>query len=89
MLRPYERSLQPGLVGAGRIVPVAGLAEAAWSQNLGHAGVVTTFFSYGTVSEQRQAEIIKTLARRPEKDTQAEALTERLMLAVRRELANS
>lgn len=25
MLRPYERSLQPGLVGAGRIVPVAGL----------------------------------------------------------------
>ena len=26
MLRPYERSLQPGLVGAGRIVPVAGLA---------------------------------------------------------------
>ena len=26
MLRPYERSLQPGLVGAGRIVPVEGLA---------------------------------------------------------------
>ena len=26
MLRPYERSLQPGLVGAGRIVPVTGLA---------------------------------------------------------------
>src|SRR6476659_7378200 len=25
-LRPYERSLQPGLVGAGRIVPVAGHA---------------------------------------------------------------
>ena len=24
MLRPYERSLQPGLVGAGRIVPIAG-----------------------------------------------------------------
>jgi integrase len=61
----------------------------AWSQNLGHEGVLTTFSSYGPVSEQRQAEIIKTLAKRPEKDTQADALTERLMLAVRRELANS
>jgi integrase len=60
----------------------------AWSQNLGHSGVLTTFFSYGTVSEQRQAEIIKTLAKRPEKDAGADALTERLMLAVRKELAN-
>jgi hypothetical protein len=61
----------------------------AWSQNLGHSGVLTTFFSYGTVSEQRQAEIIKRLTKRPEKDAGADALTERLMLAVRRELANS
>jgi integrase len=61
----------------------------AWSQNLGHSGVLTTFFSYGTVSEQRQAEIIKRLVKRPKKDAQADALTERLMLAVRRELANS
>ena len=61
----------------------------AWSQNLGHSGVLTTFFSYGAVSEQRQAEIIKRLVKRPEKDAQADALTERLMLAVRRELANS
>jgi hypothetical protein len=28
MFLPYERSLQPGLVGAGVIVPVAGLIEA-------------------------------------------------------------
>ena len=28
MLQPYERSLQPGLVGAGRIVPVTGLARS-------------------------------------------------------------
>lgn len=61
----------------------------AWSQNLGHAGVVTTFFSYGTVSEQRQAEIIKTLVKRSEENTDADALTERLVLAVRRELNNS
>jgi integrase/recombinase XerD len=30
----------------------------AWSQNLGHEGVLTTLSSYGTVSEHRQREII-------------------------------
>jgi integrase/recombinase XerD len=30
----------------------------AWSQNLGHEGVLTTFFSYGNVSEGRQRQII-------------------------------
>ena len=30
----------------------------AWSQNLGHEGVLTTLFAYGTVSEGRQREII-------------------------------
>ena len=29
MILPYERSLQPGLVGAGRIIPVAGLSLEA------------------------------------------------------------
>jgi integrase len=57
----------------------------AWSQNLGHEGVLTTFSSYGPVSEQRQAELIKTLTKRPERVD--DALTERLMRAVRRELA--
>jgi len=33
----------------------------AWSQNLGHEGVLTTFFSYGEVQQDRQAEIIKLL----------------------------
>lgn len=31
----------------------------AWSQNLGHEGVLTTFYSYGTVSPRRQGEIIQ------------------------------
>jgi integrase len=31
----------------------------AWSQNLGHGGVLTTFSSYGDVSGYRQAEIIR------------------------------
>jgi len=33
----------------------------AWSQNLGHEGVLTTFFSYGEVQQDRQAQIIKRL----------------------------
>jgi len=33
----------------------------AWSQNLGHEGVLTTFYSYGDVQPQRQAEIIQQL----------------------------
>jgi integrase len=34
----------------------------AWSQNLGHEKVLTTFLSYGEVSYQRQGEIIRDLA---------------------------
>jgi len=33
----------------------------AWSQNLGHSGVLTTFTSYGTVPDTRQADIIRAL----------------------------
>ena len=33
----------------------------AWSQNLGHDGVLTTFTSYGAVSTQRQGELIAGL----------------------------
>jgi len=32
----------------------------AWSQNLGHSDVLTTFTSYGTVPLHRQAELIRT-----------------------------
>ncbi len=31
----------------------------AWSQNLGHEGVLTTFYSYGEVQENRQIDIFK------------------------------
>jgi len=31
----------------------------AWSQNLGHEGVLTTFYSYGEVQDNRQAELFK------------------------------
>ena len=33
----------------------------AWSQNHGHEGVLTTFFSYGEAGEHRQGEIIQSL----------------------------
>ncbi|WP_158884531.1 tyrosine-type recombinase/integrase [Rhodanobacter sp. L36] len=33
----------------------------AWSQNLGHDGVLTTFTSYGSVDPRRQGEIIRSL----------------------------
>jgi integrase len=45
----------------------------AWSRNLGHSGVLTTFTSYGDLSSTRQAEIIRALGR-PRK-TNAEALS--------------
>lgn len=33
----------------------------AWSQNLGHEGVLTTLYSYGEVQPMRQVEIIQKL----------------------------
>jgi len=41
----------------------------AWSQNLGHEKVLTTFLSYGGVACQRQGEIIRDLAT-PHQSTQ-------------------
>lgn len=35
----------------------------AWSQNIGHEKVLTTFYSYGEVGTARQGEIIKGLAK--------------------------
>jgi len=35
----------------------------AWSQNLGHEKVLTTFLCYGEVACQRQGEIIRDLAK--------------------------
>ncbi len=34
----------------------------AWSQNLGHDGILTTFSSYGQVSSERQADLIRDAA---------------------------
>ena len=36
----------------------------AWSQNLGHEDVLTTFTSYGSVAAGRQSDVMKALGRR-------------------------
>lgn len=50
----------------------------AWSQNLGHAGMLTTLTSYGTVAPHRQAELIRSLGdtkpATPDNDELARAL---------------
>jgi site-specific recombinase XerD len=43
----------------------------AWSQNLGHLGVLTTFTSYGGISMPRQTEIITSLAEERDADEAA------------------
>ncbi len=49
----------------------------AWSQNLGHEKVMTTFMNYGKVTSHRQAELIRQLGNVTE--TAAEdSLSERL-----------
>jgi integrase/recombinase XerD len=43
----------------------------AWSQNLGHEGVLTTLMNYGSVAADRQAEIIRSLSNAPPSHTEA------------------
>ena len=55
----------------------------AWSQNLGHEKVLTTFTSYGEVASPRQAEIIRALAQPEEPDAQVIELARTIMEATR------
>ena len=49
------------LVQFGEVVCQTPEQFKVWSQNLGHEGVMTTFMSYGTVTVNRQKELIQTL----------------------------
>lgn len=62
---PYfnPHSLRSTLVRLGEIVCQTPEEFKAWSQNLGHEGVLTTFYSYGAVSPRRQGDIIRDLAK--------------------------
>lgn len=60
---PYfnPHSLRSTLVRLGQNICKTPEDFKAWSQNLGHEHVLTTFTSYGSVDAQRQAEIIQSL----------------------------
>ncbi|MBL1261754.1 MAG: tyrosine-type recombinase/integrase [Thiotrichaceae bacterium] len=62
-------------------------AFKAWSQNMGHSGVLTTFFSYGEVQPKRQGEIIQQLGV-PREVANQSIDTEAIAKAVAREMKN-
>jgi integrase len=51
----------------------------AWSQNLGHEQVLTTFSSYGQVAADRQAELIRRLAQRRQSGTPKAEMIDRMI----------
>lgn len=61
---PYfnPHSFRNTLVRLGQDVCLSPESFKAWSQNLGHDKVLTTFLSYGQVESARQGEIIRGLA---------------------------
>jgi len=58
----YPHSFRNTLVQLGQAVCRTPEQFKAWSQNLGHEKVLTTFLSYGEVACQRQGEIIRDLS---------------------------
>jgi len=82
---PYfnPHSLRDTLVQLGERLCQTPEAFKSWSQNLGHEGVLTTFYSYGSVSRSRQRDIILGLANpkateRLDEERIAEAVARRL-----------
>jgi integrase len=65
---PYfnPHSLRSTLACLGERLCQTPEAFKAWSQNLGHEQVLTTFTSYGQVATARQGEIIEAMARPPQ-----------------------
>ncbi len=58
----------------------------AWSQNLGHEKVLTTFLNYGEVAWQRQGEILQSFAAIPQQAVETE--TDEIVEKVLRRLSN-
>ena len=71
---PYfnPHSFRNTLVRLGQYVCKSPEQYKAWSQNLGHEKVLTTFLNYGEVACQRQGEIIRDLAT-PQQEGQSDA----------------
>ena len=84
---PYfnPHSFRSTLVQFGQKVCQTPEEFKAWSQNLGHEGVLTTFYSYGAVASPRQGEIIRGLTRPAQVGSSStDELAEALVLAMRR-----
>lgn len=81
---PYfnPHSFRNTLVQLGERVCKSPEEFKAWSQNLGHEAVLTTFTSYGVVPAQRQAELIRQIGQPvnadPLLDPDVRALIERI-----------
>jgi hypothetical protein len=85
---PYfnPHSFRNTLVRLGETVCQTPEEFKAWSQNLGHEKVLTTFCSYGEVSKRRQQEILEHL-KSPHPSSESDM--ERLAKAVVKELHHS
>jgi len=82
----HPHSFRNVLVRLGETICQTPEQFKAWSQNLGHEKVLTTFYSYGEVGNWRQGEIIKSLATPRDSVTPDE---ERLAKAIAKELRQS
>lgn len=84
---PYfnPHSLRDTLVHLGETLCKTPEEFKAWSQNLGHEGVLTTFYSYGQVGSRRQGEIIQSLGEpRPAERSNADAIAEAVVRKLER-----
>jgi integrase len=82
----HPHSLRKTLVRLGQQVCKSPEEFKAWSQNLGHEKVLTTFLNYGAVAYDRQGEIIKGLSGsrqsfQPSAEAIADAVAKRLQTA--------
>jgi hypothetical protein len=82
--RADPHSFRKTLVRVGMEV-CQGSAEAfkAWSQNLGHAEVLTTFGSYGDIPAHRQRDLIRSAASTSDDDRKALELGRAALAAAR------
>jgi len=85
---PYANphSFRATLAGLGEKLCKSPEEFKAWSQNMGHEGVLTTFTSYGEVSRERQACIIRSLTNPEERGSDlpgVEKLLEAALAATR------
>lgn len=82
----HPHSIRKTLVKLGLEVCNSAEGFKAWSQNLGHEQVLTTFTSYGKVATDRQGEIIRGIgmpgpSTQPAVDDLADALLRRMQSA--------